>query len=219
MFVLRFVIPLLLLLLAAPDLEAQRGGRSSGKRTRSSQRDKADMGEFSQRLWFGASGVLGLSGTQDINFAAIGLIPQVGYKFNEWLSAGPRIGLTYTTIKGTTVDNRRERSNTWSYSAGVFARARVLNFYAQTEVLTLSDEQTELVTAGNFGPILLNVDRSTGRVATFRESDTQWLLGVGYNAGVGAGISSDFGVFYNIFDSVESTQSPVSFRLSLTYNY
>ena len=217
---LRVLLAAAVLLLALPEADAQRGrrpGSRSERSSKSSQRAKAES-DFSQRLWYGAGGVLGFSGNNNINFAAVGLIPQVGYKFNNWLSAGPRVGVTYTTIKGNTTDGSRQRSNTWSYSGGVFGRARIFDFYAQTEVLALSNQYT-VTGITNFGQELIVIDRTTGRPETVRETDTQWLIGAGYNAGVGAGLSSDFAIFYNLFDSVDGVGSPISLRLTLTYNY
>lgn len=57
-------------------------------------------------------------------------------------------------------------------------------------------------------------------MVTFRDPDFQWLVGAGYNPGFGSGtLSTDFGVFYNLFDDALSNTSPISFRIMLTFNY
>ncbi len=213
MKILRFLLPLAVLLIALPEAEAQRGGRGDSKRTPTSRKPANDMGSFQDRLWYGAGGIFGFSNNGVTSFTSIGLIPQVGFKFNEWFSAGPRVGLTWNSIKGPTDRGINQRANSWSYNAGLFARAKVSVFYAQAEGLYLNDAY---YTVGPGGALVTGSDQ---RPLTQRDGDVQMLTGVGYNPGLGRGLSSDIGVFYNIFDDVNSNRSPFQFRIILTYNY
>lgn len=208
---LTFVI----LALASLTADAQyRGGRQDAPNRRPANGNELPE-EFKDRLWYGAGGTLGFQSFNGSSIATVGLSPQIGYKINPWLSAGPRVGVTWTTFKGNTDLNNRQRSNTWDFTAGGFARGRYRAFYVQTEVSYLSNEYN----FRNFSGALVT-DPTTGKPETLRDDDLQWLIGVGYNPGSGGGtVSSDIGIFYNLFDDVESNTNPISFRIMLTFGY
>ena len=202
------------LALALPPADAQyRGGRRDAPARRGGDRGDGLPREFEARLWYGAGGTLQFSSFNGNSFAAVGLSPQIGYKINPWLSAGPRFGLTWNTIKGNTDLQNRQRVNTWDWSAGGFARAKVFAFYAQAELSYLSNE---FAVSDGFGTLL--TDPIDGQPRTVRDPDTQLLLGVGYNPGGGL-LGTDIGVFYNLFDDVQSNTSPIVFRVMVTFNY
>ena len=216
---MRTLLPLVLVALclaaATPAMSQYRGGRQDAPARRGGDRGDELPREFAARLWYGAGGTLGFQSFNESSFAAVGLSPQVGYKFTPWLSAGPRVSVTWNTIKGFTVLGDRQRSNTWDFGAGGFARAKVMQFYGQTEVTYLSNEFTlrELGT----GRISTGLD---GQPETIRDNDLQWLVGVGYSpSGPPGSLGTDIGIFYNLFDDVTSNTPPISFRLMLTFNY
>jgi len=214
----RVLLAAFVLLLVLPQAEAQRGGRKTSKRPNTSasrSKNSRDKPEFIDRLWYGAGGTAGFSGFNGSSIYSIGLTPQVGYKFNEWLSAGPRLGATYTGIKApTSRSNNPERAHLWDFNASAFARARIFDFYVQSEFGILS--QNFLPRFFQTGRIPL--DNTTLDIDYGRENQQVLLLGAGYNASVG-GLGTDFGVFYNIFDDVNSIGSPISLRIMLTFGY
>ena len=132
----------------AVQAEAQRGGRGDGSRRRpnprASDNDLSGL-KFADRLWFGAGGNFGFQGGNNQSFTQLGLTPQVGYKFNNWLSAGPRFGADLNIIKGfagnsTGSQIETRRFTLVNYTAGAFVRGRFRQFYAQTEFNMISRE-------------------------------------------------------------------------------
>lgn len=209
---------LLTFAVALPDGASQyRGGRQDAPRGRGPIADDELPREFKARLWYGAGGTLNFFSFNGNSTATLGLIPQIGYKINPWLSAGPRLGATWSTVKAPTDLQNRQRVNAWDFTAGGFARAKISMFYAQTEVSYLSDER--LVETFPLSGILVT-NPETGKPTTVRDPDTQWLVGAGYNPGTGRGaLSTDIGIFYNLFDDAESNTNPITFRIMLTFNY
>ena len=214
----RVILAAFVLLLVLPQAEAQRGGRSAPKRPSSKSSKYKTKGkkksDFVDRLWYGAGGTLNFSGSNGFNVFSVGLLPQVGYKFNDWLSAGPRFGATYTGIKGQTEQGRRDRVNLWDFDASVFARGRISSFFIQSEVGIQSQNQAFV---NDFGQIV--TEGAPGfEPSTSRENQSVLLIGAGYNGSFG-GLGSEIGLFYNLFDDVDSFTSPVSLRVLLTLNY
>ena len=211
----RVLLAAFVLLLVLPQADAQRGGRSAPKRSNSKAsktRQSREPSDFVSRLWYGAGGTAGFASNGASSQFTIGLIPQVGYKFNEWLSAGPRIGATYTGVKGATDRGTRDRVNLWNFTGSSFVRARISMFYIQPEV---GIESQNSYFIDNRGRIATDVNLEP---ATARENETVLLIGAGYNGSIG-GMGSDIGIFYNLFDDVNSLNSPISFRIMLTFNY
>ena len=218
-------LPLLFLLLLAGlaiEAEAQRGGRSDGSRRRPNAR--AAGGElsglkFADRLWFGAGGNFGFQGGNNQSFTQLGLTPQVGYKFTEWLSAGPRFGADLFIIKGFAGSSsggpvETRRFTLVNYTAGAFVRGRFRQFYAQTEVNVISRE----LPFSSGGVFVVGDD--TNDILTERESEPQLQIGIGYAPPNPGGISTDFGIYYNLFDDVESfNRSPIELRINLLFRY
>ena len=206
---LPWAICLLASLSWASDLHAQRGGRRGGKPSQRQEMQKLD------KLWLGVGGTFPFFGSNGfVSQAGFGLVPQLGAHLTEWFSAGPRVGATWTTIKGDTDLGGRQRANLWDYTAGAFARGRWRMLYGQLEGSFIS---RETIFGDQRG--LIVIDRDTGRPLTERNSDVELLIGAGYNPSRGKRIASDIGVFYNLFDDVNSAQSPIQVRFTLTYNY
>ena len=217
-------LPVFLLLLLtglAIQAEAQRGGRGDGSRRRpnpaASGNDLSGL-KFVDRLWFGAGGNFGFQGGNNQSFTQLGLTPQVGYKFTDWLSAGPRFGADLNIIKGFARSNvgpiESRRFTLVNYTAGAFVRGRFRQFYAQTEFNVIS---RELPFSSN-GAFVIGDD--TNEIETERDGEPQLQVGIGYAPPNPGGISTDFGIYYNLFDDVESfNRSPIELRINLLFRY
>ena len=203
---------------------AQRGGRSDGSNRRPNPREAARGGNelsdlnFSERLWYGAGGTFLFQGGNGYSFAAIGLTPQVGYKFTDWFSAGPRLGATNFFVKGDAVNSsnqfERRRYSLLDLTVGGFARARYRALYVQAEFNTISSQ-----TAVGQGSVAF-IDDRTNEISKVRTQEQQLQVGVGYNPSSGSGsLGSDIGIYYNLFDDVNSFRSPLEFRFMLTFRY
>ncbi len=218
---------LLMLIVLGFSAEAQRGGRNDGSNRRpSSQASGSDRGgdlsdlKFQDRLWYGAGGTFYFAGQNGRSETALGLTPQVGYKFSEVLSAGPRVGLTNIFVKNFVVfeDNsarapERRRYSLLNYSAGGFVRARYRALYVQGEFNLLSFEYAPLLS--NSGYAIVD---ERDEILKVRESVEQLQIGIGYNPSRG-GVGSDIGIYYNLFDDVNSVASAIQFRVMLTFKY
>ncbi len=217
---------LLFLLVLGFTAEAQRGGRNDGSNRRQNPRasdrgrggDLSDL-KFQDRLWYGAGGTFFFQGNNGTSYATLGLTPQIGYKFNEFLSAGPRFGVTNTFAKdfasfGNGGEIERRRFSLLDLSAGGFVRGRYRSLYIQGEYSVLS--QQNAFQGGIRGTVL--IDDGTNEVAKARTSVDQLQIGIGYNPSQGT-LGSDIGIYYNLFDDVNSVRSAIEFRFMLTFGY
>lgn len=220
----------LFFLLIGFSAEAQRGGRNDGSNRRPNPRERSresDRGgdlsnlKFQDRLWYGAGGTFFYSGVNQVSVFTLGLMPQVGYKFTDFLSAGPRFGVTNTFVRNFAVfeDNpgrnaERRRYSLLDYSAGGFVRARYRALYVQGEYSVLSFQYAPFF-PNTGGAAVIDIN---DEVIKRRQSDSQLQLGVGYNPSQG-GVGSDIGIYYNLFDDVNSVRSAIELRVMLTFNY
>lgn len=219
----------LLLLLTGLTIQAEaqrggRGGRGDGSRRRpnprATQNDLSDL-KFQDRLWYGAGGTLWFQGGTNYSRFQIGLTPQVGYKFTEWFSAGPRFGATFKTIKDVAQSpssgaRQIRRHSGVDFVVGGFARARYRQFYVQGEFNALSLETA-------YGPDLNRIpiiDDTSNEVITERLGDQQLQIGAGYAPQSGGGLGSDIGLYYNLFaDSESINRSAIELRFQVTFQY
>lgn len=94
-------------------------------------REPANFGAGS--LWYGGGFQLGFSSNSFESIFQIGISPMVGYKVTPWFSIGPRASVLYNAYSFN-VGNDRESSNFFTYSGGVFARAKAFQqFFAHAE--------------------------------------------------------------------------------------
>lgn len=185
--------------------------------TKSTAKKKTDdyfdeSGGFKHRLWYGGSFVLNLNSTNRASLFAIGITPMVGYKIIGGLSAGPRLGITYTNIK--TSDNTGKVSSVGltDYSAGVFTRYKAFeNFFAHAEYEYVNQQ---FAADNGAGGILVGAD---GKPLTIREGRQNYYAGIGYNSG---------GIFgyeimglYNFNLPANSRDQPISLRVGFTYKF
>ena len=93
-----------------------------------------ESGGFKHRLWYGGNFNLGFSGGQGQSVFVIGVTPMVGYKIIGGLSAGPRLGVTYTSYKGFDSRGYATSLGLTEFSAGPFVRYKLFkNFFVQGE--------------------------------------------------------------------------------------
>ncbi len=219
---LRYLIPLLLTLFVSSEAFAQFRNRDNDRarssrterpssRKRQSSTGDASLKAIIDRSWVGASASLSFFGNGGFNQTTLGISPMVGYKVTPWLSAGPRFSVLYNGVKGRTSAGT-QRVNLWDFGGGAFVRTKVYMFYAQAEFTSLS-QQNFFVSGGQIA-----IDPATSEPRRERTSDQELLVGIGYNPG-GGGVGSDIGIFYNLFDNVESQRSAITFRVMLTFGY
>ncbi len=180
------------------------------KTTKSKAKTEKNTINLKERLWYGGSLNLG-GGSYSLdqftpgNIFIIGLSPMVGYKFNKYLSAGPRIGWEYnygrfdqqgTILKYSAAD----------YSFGLFGRLKFLN------VLFLHAEFNRSSSTFITGAINAN-----NKLETERVWDNHLLAGLGYNPG---GIMSyDLYLLWDFLAPKNTTNLPIQIRGGLTYNF
>lgn len=172
---------------------------------KSSKKPKA---EWTDQLWYGGGINLGFNsdfynGFQT-NLFTFGLSPMAGYKFNSFLSAGPRVSFDWTVAKfndGFQVF----RYNSVDYGVGVFTRAKFLrNFFAHVEYSQLN----ETYTTGN----VIN-----NKLETFRDWRDIFLIGVGYHSNSIVGY--EIYVSYNFLEEDDSFRVPIVYRAGITYRF
>ena len=166
-----------------------------------------ETGGFKHRLWYGVGGNLSFSGLQGGSIFSIGLTPMVGYKIIGGLSAGPRIGFTYTGIKNSSLPKSLKLTE---FSAGPFARFKFLkSFFVQTEHQWLSGYEED-----QNGQLLL--DFNTGK--PIRQGRQSTFVGGGYNSGTGL-IGYEISFMYDVSLPSDSYKQPYEFRFGFNYNF
>jgi hypothetical protein len=129
----------------------------------------------------------------------------VGYKIIGGLSAGPRIGFTYTSIKSAFLNP--SKLNLTEFSAGPFVRFKFLkNIFVQAEYEFLRGYEEDPRT----GSLLIDLN---GKL--IRQNRSNKYVGVGYNSG--SLIGYEIGLYYN-FDAPLYKQN-YDFRFGFTYNF
>lgn len=197
----------------------QEDAKPSTTTTRSSSTKKKktddyfdESGGFKHRLWYGGGFNLGLNSGNGASLFAIGITPMVGYKIIGGLSAGPRVGITYTNIKTTDFSGKVNSVGLTDYSAGVFTRYKAFeNFFAHAEYEFISQQ---FAADNGAGGILVGAD---GKPITVREGRQNYYAGIGYNSG---------GIFgyeimglYNFNLPANSPDQPISLRIGFTYKF
>ena len=190
---MRYLLPLLTLLVLALPLSAQRGEQPAPARGPSN-------------WWYGGNFSLNFSGDGFTNVFQVGVAPMAGYKFTPILSFGPRISVAYSHITTRLGANEKRSYNPISWSAGVFSRLKVYNpFFAHVEYSYESEPYSF-----DFDGNLLRRDR--GNI----------YLGAGFNQTGGSGLGYEILLLYNasLPDNQRYTlESPLDIRFGFTYNF
>ena len=162
-------------------------------------------------LWYGGNFVLGFAGQGETNQFAIGVTPMVGYKIvDEIVSAGPRIGYIYNTVKGRGTDGGIHRVNLPAFSLGAFARIKPFpNFFGHFEY-----EYENTKRYGTIGGLLFV---ENGDVVTTNVTRDNIYIGAGYNSGGLFGY--EILLLYNVNEPEDTIDLPIDIRFGFTYKF
>lgn len=225
--------------MAAPtDLDAQVYGRKKKKKKKEKTTKTDDYfdesGNFAQKLWYGAGGVLNFQSFNSSSLFRIGLSPMVGYKITPWLSAGPRLSILYTGYKGgsvigiqnsdgsyaidpATLNRNVERVGTTDIGVGLFARAKFLqNFFAQVEVENYISRDPVIDVNGN--QLIFVKDNDTLDFFKENRSQLNTYIGGGYNSSLGL-VGYEIAILFNVTQDAADFNPPYQFRVGFTYNF
>lgn len=153
------------------------------------------------KIWYGGGIQLGFNSYFGSNVFSFGLSPMVGYKIIEQISVGPRVEMTYASVK----QSGYKAVSLFDVDAGVFVRFRVFRgLFLQGE---LSNEWYQ--------------EALSGSEEKLKNQRFNQRLGAGWNFGSGQGGGSEIGVFYNfaIADDVNSYENPLGYRFGFTWNF
>ena len=171
-----------------------------------------EKGGFKHRLWYGGNFILNYSGTDGQSAFTIGATPMVGYKIIGGLSAGPRIGVIYTSLKAYNTQNQITRVGLTDYSFGAFTRFKFFkNFFVHAEHEYLS---SALYGEDQFGRILVDAN---GKAVKERKGRQNSNIGAGYNSG--GLIGYEIALMYNLNAPQNTIQQPFDIRIGFTYNF
>jgi hypothetical protein len=198
------LIVLFSFLIALPEADAQR----RGKKKRRDKEPQAEVISLKERLWYGGGFILGFNsfggGVTAQNAFLIGVSPMVGYKVTDKLSFGPRVELNFQTARYQ-FGNDVLSNNTLNWGMGGFGRHKFFDvLFAHVEYGYFNYEVVEGVDIDN-------------EFLTRRESENQFLLGLGYNSGYPWG--TEISILYDILAPEDTVQLPIVFRFGITYKF
>lgn len=186
--------------------------RSTAKKSKNTDDYFNEKGGFKHRLWYGGNFILNYSGSNGQSAFTIGATPMVGYKIIGGLSAGPRIGVVYTSIKGYDTQNQITSVGLTDYSVGAFARYKFLkNFFIHAEHEYVS---SHLYGEDSFGRIILDANNKPIKDRQGRQNSN---VGLGYNSG--GLIGYEIALLYNLTPPANTIQQPFDIRIGFTYNF
>lgn len=166
------------------------------------QKEEKPPTSLKSKLWYGGGVQLGFNSYFGSNVFSFGLSPMVGYKIIEQISVGPRVEMSYASVK----QSGFKAVSLFDVDAGVFVRARVFRgLFFQGE---LSNEWYQ--------------EAITGTEDKFKNQRFNQRLGAGWNFGNGqGGGASEIGVFYNfaLANDVDSYENPLGYRFAFTWNF
>ncbi len=203
-----------LFFLVVGDASAQSRRKSTGKRRPTTHQKKKKTSEkpdfWKEQVWYGGSMQLNFGGTSNYSQFIIGLTPMMGFKIKDTpFSVGPRVGVTYMSLKGNASDGKVHRASLPAYTTSAFGRVKFLQqFFLHTEYELEWRKQAFVDQLGR-----LVVDRD-GKVLTDRVQRKNVYIGAGYNPG-----NYEFMVLYNFNIPEESLEQPFSFRGGFTWNF
>lgn len=158
------------------------------------------------KLWFGGNFDLGFTtsyynaGTIRANFFTIGITPMVGYKFNNWLSAGPRIGFQYNNMQYR-FPNATESYSLFTETLAGFARAKVFeNFFGHFEY--------------GIASLLYN---TPGSLEIEKDYVERAFIGAGYTSG--GKFATEIMILYDLILDQRFFNLPFDIRFGITYNF
>ncbi|MCP9236738.1 hypothetical protein [Lewinella sp. JB7] len=179
-----------------------------GQTREDSARDDLSYGNRSQRnvsdegggIWYGAGAQLGFRGGNNFSFFQIGVSPMAGYKFNNFLSFGPRVSVTYNSFRD---DFAAIKDKYFSWSAGLFGRAKIFRgLFVHGEYSLISD--VDYFVAGG-------QERVTRAIP---------FLGAGFNQGGGPGNPGfEILLLFRLTQRERLNDAPYELRTGINYNF
>lgn len=161
-----------------------------------------ESGNLGHRLWYGSHFSLGFNSNGFTSLFQFGLAPMVGFKINDIISIGPRGSVLYYNYRFNNGGGVVEKANTTSWSIGAFTRIRPFpTWFAQLEY-NIENEP------------IFNADLSVSRY----ERGAAYI-GAGYNAGTGGPIAFEALLMYNVNQPGNSIESPLDYRIGITYKF
>lgn len=177
-----------------------------------SRRKAPEKVPFGQQLWYGGSLGAGFSssnlgGGLQGNIFFLGVSPMVGYKFNNWFSAGPRAEIQWYSGRFREFGSGPVyRYNVVNLGIGMFARAKILQ---------------QFFLHGEYGIIQytypVDIDYQNNRINTDKETIDQLLMGAGIS--FGGVFASEFSILYNFLAPDDTIDLPIVFRYGFTYRF
>lgn len=194
-------------IVAAPTLEAQQRRKIHNKK-KSKKKEKSDF--WKEDVWYGGSVGLGFSGNSSYSRFLIGATPMMGFKIKKSpFSVGPRLGVTYVSLKGVGTDGKIHKVGLPSYTTSAFARVKFLEmFFLHTEYEL---EWRKSPYADRWGQLEIDID---GNVLTSKERRNNFYIGAGYNPG-----NYEIMVLYNLSLKDDTLEQPFSIRTGFTWNF
>ena len=202
----RFLLFLFCLLLVTTTF-AQRREADAREDLRYGSRQRSKPTTEAGGIWYGASAQLGFAATRNESFFRVGLAPMVGYKFNNFLSAGPRVSLVYNSYSND-FNGRDFKDNSFSYSGGLFVRAKVFRgFFLHGEYSLISEKE-------------IFRDLNSGSLFSNRITRAIPFLGAGLSQGGGIGTGGfEFLVLFRLTQRERLNDAPYELRTGFNYNF
>jgi hypothetical protein len=176
-----------------------------------------ESGGFKHRLWYGGNLNLSLSGLNGGSLFAIGITPMVGYKIIGGLSAGPRLGINYTSIKASNTKGGVSTVGVTDYTAGLFARYKAFqNFFAHAEFEYINQQNPSLLQDPQ-GNLYIQLDANGSPLKNARISRNNKYLGIGYSSG--DIFSYEIMILYNFNVQQNTYDQPITYRAGFTYKF
>jgi len=158
----------------------------------------ADVTPFTDNLYYGCNLQLGYYAASYGNVLYYDLSPHVGYKFNEFFSAGIQV-----IYSNQTFSIGASRYNYNIFGAGVFGRALILDrFFFQAEIDVLS-------IPANY----------RGNTIVSRVTSDEKMFGLGYKSPLGDKLSYFFVLLYDFQPGPNSPYPPLVYRAGLSWNF
>lgn len=159
-----------------------------------------DLKPFTDNIYYGCNIQLGFYGTSMGNALYYDLSPHVGYKFNEFLSAGVQV-----IYNNTSYTSGAKRFNYNIFGIGAFGRVLILDrFFLQAEFDALS-------VPANY----------VGNAISSRQISDEKLVGLGYKSPLGDKLGYFFVLLYDINPTIYSPYfyNPLVYRAGLSWNF
>ena len=173
------------------DINAQSRGKKKKKKSSKTDEYFDDSGNWTQKLWYGASGTFQIGG----NVLVAGLSPMVGYKFIDRISVGPRF-----TVNSYTGYQPGENLRLLELGIGGFSRVKITpSIYTHIEY-----ERLRVTELSDF-----NIPSST---------DPNFYGGIGYSSSINGLFAYEIMGLYNFMEENEN-RVPINIRVGITYNF